>query len=241
MSEITNKIYKCFALLLNYPEQDLIDHLDDVLKTIENENILSNKIIGHIKTLTNYLQNNDLIVVQENYVDLFDRGRSVSLHLFEHLHGESRDRGQAMVDLLELYKESGLEISAAELPDFLPLFLEFLSVIEINEASSLLAEPIEIISLIGCRLEKRNSPYAAIFEALEYLSSKKPKKAFLAKVANEAIITNQEMDKEWEEPQVNFLGAQAPKTSGGCGGCASSGGCGENKATANINPSKIGC
>ena len=64
---------------------------------------------------------------QAKYDSLFERGRSLSLWLFEHVHGESRDRGQAMVDLMAQYDMAGFEINAKELPDYLPMYLEFLS------------------------------------------------------------------------------------------------------------------
>ena len=112
----------------------------------------------------------DLFDTQERYVWLFDRTRSLSLHLFEHVHGESRDRGQAMVDLAQHYEQNGFVISTRELPDFLPLFLEFLSVIPVEDARQLLDDPIEIIATLDERLRKRKSAYRVVFQALRAIS-----------------------------------------------------------------------
>jgi nitrate reductase delta subunit len=102
---------------------------------------------------------------QEQYVALFDRGRFLSLHIFEHVHGESRDRGQAMVNLLQMYEAHGFEMSTHELPDYIPLFLEFLSQQEQAEAVQLLHDAMPVLSLLGARLTERGSEFQA-FDAL---------------------------------------------------------------------------
>ena len=91
------------------------------------EKLLPASVRRQLKLLIDEIATGDLYDLQERYVLLFDRTRSLSLHLFEHVHGESRDRGQAMIDLKAQYEKNGLAISASELPDFVPLFLEFLS------------------------------------------------------------------------------------------------------------------
>src|SRR5262249_21347796 len=116
------------------------------------------------------LTTHDIYDLQERYVALFDRGRATSLHLFEHVHGESRDRGQAMADLLALYGEHGLEFAANELPDYLPLFLEFLSLLPRAEARSLLAEPAAILRALADRLARRDAGYAAVLGVLAELA-----------------------------------------------------------------------
>ena len=112
------------------------------------------------------LADHDIYDLQERYFALFDRSRTLSLHLFEHVHGESRDRGQAMADLIALYRGHGFEPTAGELPDFLPLFLEFLSLLPGHEAQALLAEPAGILQILADRLVTRKSTYAAAFQAL---------------------------------------------------------------------------
>jgi len=231
------KTYKILSLLLNYPSEEILEILDEVTGELEQEKLLDQENIAAIGKLVTHLKNNPLLSLQEDYVGLFDRNRALSLHLFEHVHGESRDRGQAMVDLLALYEKKDFEIDAQELPDFLPLFLEFLAINDPQSAAELLGEPIDIIAVIGARLQKKSSPYVAIFSALEFLSAKKPRKIFLEKIVSKEI-SNDELDKEWEDRRVDFLAAASPDTasqnscstppaqkksgcgSGGCGGCS---------------------
>lgn len=234
------KTYKILSILLNYPSEETLEILDEIVPELEAEKLLDQKNIAEISALVTYLKNNSLFSLQEDYVGLFDRNRALSLHLFEHVHGESRDRGQAMVDLLALYEEKDFEIDAKELPDFLPLFLEFLATNDVQSAAELLGEPIDIIAVIGARIgarHQKSSPYAAIFSALEFLSAKKPRKVFLEKIVSKEV-SNDELDKEWEERRVDFLAATDPAAtsssscstapaqkksgcgSGGCGGCS---------------------
>ena len=119
----------------------------------------------------------DIYDLQERYVLLFDRTRSLSLHLFEHVHGESRDRGQAMIDLLSACTRSvGCSCASDELPDFLPLFLEYLvDAAAAQEACELLGQPAHIFAALAERLRKRQSPYEAVFRALVALAAAKPK------------------------------------------------------------------
>lgn len=216
-----NKTYKILAALLSYPREELMNSLDSIFSLIKEEKLLIGSNAKKINGLIDHMKATDLLDLQSDYVSLFDRGRAVSLHLFEHIHGESRDRGQAMVDLSDLYKENGLEINTAELPDFIPLFLEFLSTLDEAKAIEFLGEPIDIISLIGKRLKQKKSPYQAIFAVLENLSTKKAKEITL----KEAIIPEksaEEIDKEWEEPEVTFMGNKSPES---CGSCSSASSC----------------
>ncbi|MGE8678028.1 MAG: nitrate reductase molybdenum cofactor assembly chaperone [Achromobacter marplatensis] len=155
-------LYRLLSALLSYPEPELLDALGDV------ESMLADFPDAEeaLQPLVGYLATNDLIAVQENYVATFDRNRSHSLHLFEHVHGESRDRGQAMVDLLETYRGQGFEPVVSELPDHVPLFLEFMGVIDPAQAQDLLDEAIHVLAAIGARLAKGGSPYAGIFAVL---------------------------------------------------------------------------
>ena len=157
--------------------------------------------------LVNEIADRDLLDAQSRYVDLFDRTRVLSLHLFEHVHGESRDRGQAMVSLLERYREAGLDIAANELPDHVPVFLEFLSLQTPEAARALLAEPVHILAALGERLKKRGSAYAAIFEALVALSKARPDGEILAALRETALENPHDLaalDRVWEETEVRF-------------------------------------
>ena len=148
----------------------------------------------------------DLMDWEEEYDGLFERGRSLGLWLFEHVHGESRDRGQAMVNLLAQYRLAGLEISDNELPDYIPLFLEFLSTQGDDNARSWLSEVEHILALLCGRLEKRESDYVAVFQALiAWAGIEKAMSAVASQVAGESRDdTPDALDKEWEEQAVTF-------------------------------------
>ncbi|MDE2600461.1 MAG: nitrate reductase molybdenum cofactor assembly chaperone [Rhodocyclaceae bacterium] len=160
MSETT--IYRVLSALLIYPEQELIDALPEVCAAL----LAHPGEAEELDPLLDYLAATPLIEVQENYVNTFDRSPLQALHLFEHIHGESRDRGQAMVDLLEEYKRHGFEPVVNELPDHVPMFLEFLSLLDAESASKLLGEAIHVLAAIGNRLARKESPYAGVFALL---------------------------------------------------------------------------
>jgi nitrate reductase delta subunit len=160
------KSYKVLSALLDYPGAELVEALPELECALVGERLMPDGPLGRVRSLIAALTASDLMTLQEHYVDLFDRVRSLSLHLFEHVHGESRDRGQAMVDLMQLYDRHGCSASDGELPDFLPAFLEFLSRLEDKEGRVLLAGTTHVLESIGARLERRASPYAAVFDAL---------------------------------------------------------------------------
>src|SRR5258707_10273976 len=136
------KTFKVLSALLAYPEAEVLAHLHELADVLISEGMLSASQQGSIIDFMTELARLAILDAQERYVSLFDRNRSLSLHLYEHVHGESRDRGQAMVQLAELYHLHGLEISVHELPDYLPLFLEFLSLLPTKAAASLLSEAV---------------------------------------------------------------------------------------------------
>lgn len=199
------KTFKLLGLLLTYPEGTVYQASDELLSLLRSEDVLPEKSIKSIERFLEQHKRKDLMDVQEEYVETFDRGRSHCLHIFEHIHGESRDRGQAMVDLSEAYATKGLYINSSELPDYLPLFMEYLSRCEFEEASGLLGEAIDVIAMIGAKLKKRNSPYADIFEAIEVLSAVKPDKNKIKaalETAPKDPETLEELDEEWREAEA---------------------------------------
>jgi nitrate reductase delta subunit len=212
------KTFRILGMLMSYPQPAWLQHLDECSVVLREENLLPARTLRVVMAFIDTLQAADPYCLQEDYVATFDRGRAHALHLFEHIHGESRDRGQAMVNLAEAYAEKGLVIDQAELPDYLPLFLEFLSCCAADEAVELLGEPVDVIATIGARLRKKGSQYAALFEALVALSKVRPRRErvseMLAAVPEEDSL--EALDKEWEE-----AGAFArPSGQPDCRGCA---------------------
>lgn len=199
------KTFKILGLLLTYPEGSVLQAGDELLEILREEDILPASSINRIERFLQEQNSRDLMDVQEEYVELFDRGRAHCLHLFEHIHGESRDRGQAMVDLLETYQSKGVFIDNNELPDYLPLFMEYLSYCSFEEASQLLGDAIDVIAVIGKKLAKRDAPYASVFGAIEVLSAVKPDSSKIAQAIAEAPKdpeTLQELDEEWKEAEA---------------------------------------
>lgn len=212
------KSFKVISALLTYPSQELMAAAPELLEVLEKEGLLTEPRLKAVRGFIDDLVAHDIFDAQERYVLLFDRTRSLSLHMFEHVHGEGRDRGQAMVDLMTMYGERGLEVDAKELPDYLPMFLEFLALQEIDEARELLSEPLHIISGLKERLKKRKSPYKALFAALECIAKSTARaedvKAFLA-VPEDNPEDLAALDAVWEEEVVTF----GPGASGAEEGC----------------------
>jgi len=193
--------FKLLGLLLSYPEPNWLGQLDACRALLKEEGLLTGKSLKSVLSFMDTLEQRDPYELQEDYVATFDRGRAHSLHLFEHIHGESRDRGQAMVNLADTYAKKGLYIDRAELPDYLPLFLEFLSCCDADEAIELLGEPVEVIAAIHQRLQEKGSPYTAVFGALRALSGSRPRQGWLRELlaATPAEESLESLDREWEE------------------------------------------
>jgi nitrate reductase delta subunit len=211
------RILKALSALLDYPTADLQAALPEIRNVIAADLKPSPKTATALDRLAAELAADDLMVLQERFVGLFDRGRSVALHLYEHVHGDSRDRGPAMVALIDLYRSHGFEPHPRELPDYLPLLLEFLGCIDPLEARAILRDAAPIFALLRDRLEKRQSAYAAIPAALLVLADAS---AVVAPVrpAEEEDDSFEALDRAWEEAAVTFGPENDPhRSSSGCG------------------------
>lgn len=198
------KTYKILSLLLSYPDTALQDFLDKGVTELKNEALLSHKNIMEIEKFAIRFGKMDLTDWQAEYVQLFDYSRSASLHLFEHVQGESKDRGQAMSDLLEFYRQNDMQLITGELPDYIPAFLEFLSLQEPRKASEILAVPVHIIHRIYLALNEKEHPYRYVLSAVVSLSSVKPdEKVTQMIIGKEKPL---DLDKEYGEEPVEFGG-----------------------------------
>ena len=198
---------KVLSALLTYPTPALVAAGAELKDVLNREAVLPKAERAAVGRLIDDLAGHDLYDAQERYILLFDRTRSLSLHLFEHVHGESRDRGQAMVDLIQLYEDGGYSPTVSELPDFLPLFLEYASTREPAAAIELIGQPGHVFAALRERLDKRSSPYAAIFAALVKLSRAKLDAAALAALRAEPDPEPDDLealDAAWEEEEVTF-------------------------------------
>lgn len=201
------KTFKVLSTLLSYPTVELQQAGGELAAALDADGLITGHVRAALQRLIDDIADGDLYDLQERYTLLFDRTRSLSLHLFEHVHGESRDRGQAMIDLKAMYEQAGLDISASELPDFLPLFLEYLSTLPVNEACATLGQPTHILTALAERLRKRKSPYEAVFRALAALAATKPRPEDVAVLMQEPDpdpLDLAALDAAWEDEPVTF-------------------------------------
>ena len=189
------RAYRALAALLAYPTPELIAALPAISLDMDGADGLIEELMSR-----------PLLTLEERYVSLFDRSRALSLHLFEHVHGESRERGQAMVDLAQMYEGRGLTVGEHELPDYIPAFLEFLSLLDEDEARSLLQDTAHIFRTLGERLAERGSRYAAVFGALLEMCGEPALRTRVAAGAKPAPEDLLALDRAWMDPQVTFGG-----------------------------------
>ena len=185
---------RVLAALLAYPDAAMRGHLAEMRDILRAEGALSAARRAELEALIGSLERNDPLETEADYVQLFDRGRATSLHLFEHVHGDSRDRGPAMIDLAQTYEKAGLYLAPDELPDYLPVVLEFVSTQPAREARAFLGEIAHIVNALFNALQQRDSAYASVPGALLELAGEKAQAVKLA--------AEQPLDETWAEPPV---------------------------------------
>lgn len=198
---------KALSLVLSYPSAELQEAMPEIGRVMADDGRFGKRTRQSLRPLVAGLASGDTYDLQERFVSLFDRSRSLSLNLFEHVHGESRDRGSAMVSLLETYREAGFEPTSEELPDHLPVLLEFLSIRPAAEAQEILADTAHILEALRTRLARRQSPYEAAFRALLDLARSRVDREALAALLDQPDDDPADLgalDKAWEETPVTF-------------------------------------
>ena len=194
------QILKAIGLLMEYPDELLWQCKEEVLSMVRRDAPLLDDFAAA-------MLNAPLLDKQAEWCEVFDRGRATSLLLFEHVHAESRDRGQAMVDLLAQYEKAGLVLDCRELPDHLPLYLEYLSILPEAEAREGLQNVAPILALLGGRLKQRDTPWYLLFDALLNLAGSPLSSDSVTKQVKQETRddTRQALDAVWEEEQVKFI------------------------------------
>lgn len=185
---------RVLAALLSYPDAKMRGHLPEMREILRRESALPDARQSEIDALIASLAAADQLEAEADYVELFDRGRGTSLHLFEHVHGDSRDRGPAMIDLAQTYEQAGLYLAPGELPDYLPAVLEFVSSQPLREATAFLTEMAHIFTAIFSALRGRASPYASVLGALLELAGEKAQAI--------TVAAEPSLDEAWVEPPV---------------------------------------
>ena len=183
---------RVLAHLLSYPDTSLRDHMADMTAALQRERALGADRLEELSALMQHLRGARAMDVEAHYVETFDRGRGTALHLFEHVHGDSRDRGPAMIDLLQTYEQAGLYLAPGELPDHLTVVLEYASTQPPAQARAFLRELTHILQAIFSALLRRESPYASVLAAVLELAGEK---AQAVKIPDEPGL-----DETWEEP-----------------------------------------
>jgi nitrate reductase delta subunit len=193
---------RVLARLLSYPDAELRNHLSAMREALHAERAVTAGRLAELDGLMDTLASGEPLDTEADYVQLFDRGRATSLHLFEHVHGDSRDRGPAMIDLAQTYDKAGMYLAPGELPDYLPVVLEFVSTQPPREARAFLGEMAHIFNALFGALRERRSAYASVIGALLELAGEKAQAVKLA--------PEEPLDESWVEPAV-------------FGGCSSTG------------------
>lgn len=210
-----DRTLKALSLTLSYPTAELQTAMPEIGRVLGTDPRLGTDTQAGLQRLADRLAQGDLYDLQESYVMLFDRSRTLSLNLFEHVHGESRERGGAMVSLIETYRGAGFEPATTELPDHLPVLLEFLASRPSSEAQETLADAAHILDALGARLARRESGYAAVFAALTQLSGAKADTEAVAEMLahpDDDPTDLAALDAVWEETEVTF----GPDPNAGC-------------------------
>jgi len=213
--QLQDRTLKALSLILSYPTPELQAAMSEIGGVLAAESRLTSAARRELRSLVEALRDGDIYDLDEQYVMLFDRSRTLSLNLFEHVHGESRDRGSAMVSLIETYRDGGFEPDTSELPDHLPVLLEFLATRPAAEATEILADAAHIFEALIERLTRRESPYAAVFAALFQLAGVKANAEALAELLEQPEVDPNDLDaldEIWEESEVRF----GPDPNAGC-------------------------
>jgi len=210
-----DRTLKALSLILSYPTAELQEAMPEIGAVLAEDRRITPSVKAALDALALGLARGDLYDLQEGYVMLFDRSRSLSLNLFEHVHGESRDRGGAMVSLIETYRAGGVEPATTELPDHLPVLLEFLSTRPGTEAQEILADAAHILDALATRLRRRESGYASVLTALSQLAGARADAEALAGMLaqpDDDPTDLEALDAVWEETEVTF----GPDPNAGC-------------------------
>ncbi|WP_166416236.1 nitrate reductase molybdenum cofactor assembly chaperone [Cochlodiniinecator piscidefendens] len=216
MTQILNdRTLKALSLILSYPTCELQHAMPEIGAVLSSDTRLTAAARRALRPLVEELAVRDIYDLEEQFVLLFDRSRTLSLNLFEHVHGESRDRGGAMVSLVETYRDGGFDPATSELPDHLPVLLEFLATRPFTEAQDTLADAAHIFEALNARLVRRESLYGAVFACLMQLSGVKGDQEAVAEMlaqTDDDPSDLEALDEVWEESEVVF----GPDPNAGC-------------------------
>jgi nitrate reductase delta subunit len=186
-------LLRALSALLVYPDAEVRAALPEIAEAIRGTRSINAQQKDDLLALVDEIATSDPLEAEGRYVDLFDRGRRTSLNLFEHVHGDGRQRGPAMLELKQRYLDAGMQPVADELPDHLPLLLEYLSCRDFAETKDTVGEIAHILRVIGNTLLQRGSRYAGVMAALLALGGEK------GLDAHAPVPPPEDIDRAWEE------------------------------------------
>ncbi|KRT54137.1 nitrate reductase molybdenum cofactor assembly chaperone [endosymbiont of Ridgeia piscesae] len=161
------RIYNIMARLLDYPTEELMENLPAIITILKEDPDVGAQEREDLMQLISWMQLHDLIGMQADYVQTFDMTPEHDLHLTHHLFGDDRGRGPALIDLSEHFKSAGLEVEEGEIPDYLPLILEYVSTLDEMQARVFLGDAAKVITVLAENLEKAESPYSRLLRIVE--------------------------------------------------------------------------
>lgn len=187
-------VLRALGALLSYPNPELRAALPEIADAVRESPLVPPAERGAVLGLVDLLLSADPLWAEERYIELFDRGRATALHLFEHVHGDARDRGSAMIELKTIYERAGFTLAVNELPDYLPVVLEYLSCRDLAEARDMLGDCAHILRAVGEALLQRGSPYSAVFRALLAIIGET---GLDEKAASRRAVASENLDDDW--------------------------------------------
>lgn len=193
MTSDRSLLLRALSALLAYPDAELRAALPEIADVVRAARAIDVKLRTDLITLVEEISASDALEAEGRYVDLFDRGKRTSLNLFEHVHGDGRQRGPAMLELRQRYLDAGMQEASDELPDHLPLLLEYLSCRDMGEVRDTIGEIAHILRVLGNTLLQRRSHYASVMAALLAIGGEK------GLDAHAPVPPPEDLDRAWEE------------------------------------------
>jgi nitrate reductase delta subunit len=159
--------YRIASALLGYPDADLRAALAEIGQAVATGADIESEERAVLDRFIVELDGRNPTAAEEEYVRTFDMVPEHSLSLTHHLIGADRNRGPAMIGLTEFYGSHGFEIAEKELPDYLPLLLEFVSLLDVAEGKAFLARWNKVLRQLRANLAEADSPYADLIGLIE--------------------------------------------------------------------------
>jgi len=156
-------VWRLAALALDYPGPSLLNMLDDLSDAAAQ---LPDEVRVPLETLLTHLRVTAPLTLAADYVATFDLRKRASMHLTYYAYGDTRKRGMALLRFKHAYRHAGVELGDEELPDHLPVLLEFAATVDPIGGERLLGEHLPVIELLRLSLSDSGSPYAGALAAV---------------------------------------------------------------------------